>query len=107
MLTYGLVVNACDEHYKIKKKKKTTNECLKHFVRIMQQIFEHEYIIQPSQVGIDKQMMINVEGGFFEIFIFLDCVHYHRKDYLVISQGQFIDKNNHKLIIFKAIVVQI
>ncbi len=51
--------------------------------------------------------MINVEGGFFEIFIFLDCVHYHRKVYLVISQGQFIDKNNHKLIILKAIVVQI
>ncbi len=34
MLTYGLVVNASDEHYKIKEK--TTNECLKHFVRTMQ-----------------------------------------------------------------------
>lgn len=52
-------------------------------------------------------MMINVEGGFFDFLFFLDCVHYHRKDCLVISQGQFIDKNNHKLIIFKAIVVQI
>lgn len=68
MLTYGLVVNACDEHFRIEEK--TTTECLKHFVTTMQQIFEHEYIIQPSQVGIDKQMMINVEGGFFEMFSF-------------------------------------
>ncbi len=75
MLTYGLVVNACDEYYRIKEK--TTTKCLKHFVRTMQQLFEHEYIIQTSQVGTDKQTMINLEGGFFEMFVFLDCLHYH------------------------------
>jgi hypothetical protein len=47
-------------------------------------MYEHEYIIQPSQVGIDKQMMINVEGGLFEMFVFKICVHYHWKNYFVI-----------------------
>ena len=57
MIGYGTPSDATDEYTKIAKN--TAVENMKRFVRVIRIIYEKQYLRQPTQEDLKKQMSIN------------------------------------------------
>jgi hypothetical protein len=57
-LTYGLIIDMCDEYQKLKES--TTMGSIKRFVLVVHVVFEAHYIHKPTLQDFGKQLVINV-----------------------------------------------
>jgi hypothetical protein len=66
MLAYGGAADGTDEYCRLGES--TAVEAMKRFVRAMHSCFELQYLRQPSQADLEKQIAMNSARGFLEMF---------------------------------------
>jgi hypothetical protein len=70
----------------------------KRFVNATKEIFETQYLTQPTHIKINKAL------GFPNVFASLSCMHSWWKICPIVWQGQFQNKDGNKLIILKVVI---
>jgi hypothetical protein len=83
----GVVVDYTNEYCRLNES--TTFECLKRFVKAIQACFESNYLRQQTLANVKKQMKINEEKGFPNMFTSIDYSYWSWKNCPVAWQGQF------------------
>jgi hypothetical protein len=104
MLAYGVAVDYIDEYCRLNES--TAFECLKRIVKAIHTCFESNYLKQRTLANVKKQMKINKEKGFPNMFTSIDYMYWYWKNCPVAWQGQFQDKNKTRSIILDIIVDQ-
>ena len=74
MLGYGVPSDATDEYTRAAKS--TAMESMKRFVRAIRVVYEKQYLRQPTQEDLEKQMSINKARGWPSMFGSIDFMHY-------------------------------
>src|SRR5690242_20918643 len=70
-LCYGLATDAVDEYLRIAES--TVSKCLKRFCEAVIDVYEKEYLRQPTEQDMKRWLDINAKRGFPGMFGSLDC----------------------------------
>ena len=74
MIGYGVPFDVTVEYTKAAKN--TTMKSMKRFVRVIRVVYEKQYLQQPIQDDLKKQISINKARGWPSIFGLIDCMQY-------------------------------
>ncbi|CAM6089268.1 unnamed protein product [Calypogeia fissa] len=100
----GVVGDAVDEYVRIGES--TTTESFKEFSKGIVKVFGPDYLRQPTEEDVIKQMEINAARGWVGMFGSLDCTHWVWKNCPVALQGQYRDKEGNNSVILEAIATK-
>jgi hypothetical protein len=87
MLAYGSSVDQIDDNIRIGES--TTIECLEHFVKGVNEIYEAEYLRRPNNDDIQRLLQMGEARGFPGMLGSIDCMHWEWKNCPIAWQGQF------------------
>jgi len=62
----------------------TVMQSMKRFVSAIHVCFESQYLRKPTRVDLDKQLAINEEHGWSEMFVSIDCINWMWKSCLMV-----------------------
>ena len=74
ILAYGIASYATNEYVRLASS--TSMLALKRFVRAIRAIYEGIYLRQPTKEDVEKQVAINTERGWPDMFALLNCMHH-------------------------------
>jgi len=78
MLGYGIFVDCVDEYLKIGES--TSLQCLKSFAEGVIAVFGGEYLRTPTQVNVDRLLVVGNELDFLDMLGIIDCMHWEWKN---------------------------
>lgn len=87
MLTYGFSADIVDEYVQIGES--TIVECVKRFVRGVDELFGDENLRRPNNNDVEYLLQMKELCGFPGMFGSIDCMHWEWKNYLVAWKEQF------------------
>ena len=103
ILAYGSPGYIVDGYVRISKS--ITVECLKSFVKGVNEIFGNNYLRRPNNNNINRLLQIGETHGFSCMLDFIDCMHWEWKNCPVSWQGQYCRGDHQKpTIIFEVVV---
>ena len=79
---------------------------MKRFCVAVRECFMSKYLIIPICVDILRQMNINKDKNWLDMFASLDYMHWRWKKHPTCWARQCVNKSNHKSIVLKAVVDQ-
>jgi hypothetical protein len=73
ILACGIVFDICDEYYKLGES--MAIELFKNFIIVIQVVFKTHYLHKPTSEDFERQLVINVERRWLEMFASLNHMH--------------------------------
>ncbi len=101
MLAYGTSSDAIEEYVRISGA--LANDCLKHFVACIVEMYGEEYLRIPNKEDVEKILEINASRGFPGMLGSVDCMHWFWDKCPRAWAGQMTGKDGKPSLVLEAV----
>ena len=101
VLAYSCAADCVDEYIRLGES--TTIQCLKKFVRAVNEVFGKEYLRSPNNQDIARLLQVGKNRGFLGMLGSIDCMHWRWKNCPTAWHGMYSGHYHEPTIVLEAV----